>query len=227
MAAFDATASGEAVGASSVTVSLTTSGTNRALVGFIGSAFNPIRTVSSFTYAGVSLGTVRTENTNPNYLRGSLYCLANPASGANNLVGTISANADCLGVGGVSATAVDQTTPVRSGSPTNAVADSGTVTVTIPSAANDLVVDGVILGSSTGTPSLSVGAGQTQRWQQTQVYGAEAQSTEAGASPNVVMSWTGSGTGLAFVTTGLSLQDDGGGTPAVRRKHLLQMGVGR
>jgi hypothetical protein len=95
-------------------------------------------------------------------LRGIGFGLKNPATGAHNIVGTISGANDGVTVTAVSYTGVDQTTPIG----TVVTADSGAGTsasasITVSSAAGELVLGGIIIGNA--ATSITIGAGQTQR----------------------------------------------------------------
>lgn len=186
--AFDAASSAITTLASSLTFSHTVTGSNLALgVGVEFGDTGLVRTVSSITYNAVNLtkpagGT----SYNGTSIRSELWYLANPASGANNVVITLSASVDGELIGGaVSMTGVDQATPV--GTAANATGQSTTPTVTVTSAVDEMVMDSVAYNLTTGaTP----GAGQTERWERlASLTNSGVGSTEAGAA-SVVMDWT-------------------------------------
>src|SRR5262249_3242813 len=111
-----------------------------------------------------------------------------PPKGTGSIVVTVSAAKRLVG-GAASFSNVDLTTP--HGAFVSAIGNSTTASVAVPSAAGELVVD---TAAATGDAnSLTVGAGQTQRWNAaTGNGGGEARgagSTEPGAA-SVTMSWT-------------------------------------
>ena len=146
------------------------SGANRYLL--VGVANITASSVSSMTYAGAAMTLVGVTEAN-NY-RAEFWGLKNPTSGANNLViNFIGTSADAVSIS--SWTGVDQTTPT--GTYTAASGSSGPFTVTVPSAANEVVVDFFRGHFGTGTPA----GGQT------------AVSTNMSSKPgatSTVMTWT-------------------------------------
>lgn len=150
--------------------------------------------VSGVTYAGTSMNSI-TSNTGTS-AKAYLFGLIAPATGANNLVMTYhdtTAGDDAYQVfGAVSFTGADQATGWHNAA--NASGTSTTPSVTITSAAGEIVVDG--MGNVSATQNGST-AGQTQRWQDSASIGDlgvnfrwnGGQQTAAG-SASVVMSWT-------------------------------------
>ena len=119
-----------------------------------------------------------------------LYGLVAPATGAQTISVTKSASS-LWGIGAVSYTGVDQTTPY------DAYAEfennsASPITVDVASAIGDLVVDLALVANSTAT----VGAGQTARINTNAAgdlgFRSFCMSEEAGAA-SVTMSWTSSG----------------------------------
>ena len=99
-------------------------------------------------------------------------------------------------------TGVNQATPL--GSFASNDSDSAAASVTVTSAANELVFDTLVVESSTNL-SLAPGGGQTERWDLFQaVKNNGGGSTEAGAA-SVVMSWTWSG-GDKWAIGGVSIK---------------------
>lgn len=191
--AFDAaTTDGTASGTPQTarTFAHTCTGSNRLLVVAVcndedGSAV----TVSSVTYNGVGL-TERITVARSNAQRASLWYLTAPATGANNVVVTISASQEFVAAA-VSFTGVHQTTPL--GTAASANGTSGTATVDISSATDELVLDAVSV-NQIGATTYTIGAGQTQRWAKIAIGTANPLvdargSTEVGAS-TTTMSWT-------------------------------------
>jgi hypothetical protein len=171
---------------STITVSHTTSGTNRLmLVGISGSYSSGSPVISGVTYNGVALSLVGSEA--ESNFKIWIYKLVAPATGTHDVVVSFSTLPDqgCV-VGVETFTGVDQTTPL--GTFASASANTGdTPTVDVSSATGELVFD--TLWSYSGYTA-TVGAGQTQQWNTTCApYTRGSGSTEAGAS-TVTMSWT-------------------------------------
>ncbi len=124
----------------------------------------------------------------PNGTRIEIWTLANPPSGACTVTVTLSAAAEFVG-GATSFFGVDPTTPYSGY--VSATAISSPVSVTVASAAGNLVLDTVAIRGDGS--AVAPGASQTQRWlSQTEannsgVWGGG--STAAGAA-SVTMSWT-------------------------------------
>lgn len=184
-------------GASSLTWShtVTSAGSNRLLVVGVASDDNTPRTVSSVTYNGVNLTQVP-GGTADNLARVDMWYLVNPATGANDVVVTLSGSTE-FSAGATSWTGVDQTTPLGTASAT--AGHSSSVSLSgVSSAADEFVVDVVAIDSSSATITSDVS--QASRWERG---GGEAtagglnvvggQSTEAGAA-SVTMSWSVSAT---------------------------------
>lgn len=158
----------------------------------VGGTGSPAPSVSSITYGGVSLGSAVKIQTSGN-ARIELWKLISPASGVNSIVITLSSATDgnsIICAGAMSFIDSDLSTPL--GTAVSASGSGTTPTVDITdSATDDLVIDGVVLGSDS---AVTAGAGQTKRWEE--LVGADsygnngAGSTEAGASGTVTMSWT-------------------------------------
>ena len=191
---FDAATTGTAANAGSLTFShsVGAAGTNRLLIVAV-SIDN--RTVSGVTYNGVAMTSVGSA-TNGKQIS-HMWRLIAPATGANNVVVTLSGGGDDIIAVATSYTGVDQTTPL--GTPATATGTSTTASVTVTSATNELVVDSV--SSNLGT--LTVDASQTQRGNAVAGDNQGGASEEAGAA-SVVMSWTiGSSSAWASVGVGI------------------------
>lgn len=184
--AFDAAASANEGPNSdgSLTVSLTTTGSDRGLVAGVSveDALGSGATVSSVTYAAVTMASEGSADGGAPIA--DMRSLINPASGANNLVCTLTTVVWGLACGGVSFTGVNQTDMMAAAA--TATGTSTAPSVDVPSVASgEMVVDIV-----SGEDSVTVGAGQTQRWNEFNsgvVTGA--QSTETGTG-TITMSWT-------------------------------------
>ena len=118
--------------------------------------------------------------------RTTLFYLVAPATGANNVVVTFSATTFSAVAGAVSFSGVHQSAPV--GSYVSASGTSTAPSVNASSEAGGMVIDCLAVAVG-GAPS--VGASQTQRWNDNETTGGEtgAGSTEAGAA-SVTMSWS-------------------------------------
>jgi Tfp pilus assembly protein PilX len=185
----DATSTGLTTSAS-LSISHTVSGTNRLmLVGVsITRETGGAPSVSSITYNVVqNLSLVGAQATSDGKGRIEIWKLVAPDTGTHNVVVTLSAAPDSATAGVMTFTGVDPSTPL--GAFASAMADSGTASVTVASAANELVFDTLVVEGS-ADKALAPGAGQTERWDLYQApTGNGGGSTEAGAA-SVVMSWT-------------------------------------
>ena len=189
--------------------SLTTSytqaaGTNRVLVVQVATEGDEV--VSGVTFDGVALTQEIFEAGSGR--RSSLWYLINPTVTTANIVVTLASSAD-VGMIASSWEDVHQTTPFRASA---GASGTGNPSVVVSSAVGDLVIDSFDQDdTSTGTP----GSGQTQL-AQFEVTGdfQMGSSTEAGASPNVTMDWTGFGSDDFSQVAG-SLQPPAGTPPTV------------
>ena len=198
--AFDAAGSTVGAGVTSLSFSLTTSGSNRVLLGS-SQIYTNTESITGMTYNGAALtdiassttgGTASTMTVNQRYR-------VAPSTGANTFQctysGTSSFEVFCAAV---SMTGVDQSTPI--GTAVTQFGVSTTPSVTVTSEANGLVVDSVAIEYF---GALSVGAGQSQRWNDVGSGGylKHAGSTEPGAA-SVTMSWSyGTSTNWANIAT--------------------------
>ena len=185
--AVDAAASCSGNGVSSLTCAHTVSGSNRELVNWV-SWYHWASTLSGSAYNGVSLTAIPSGSAaNGQYHIDGLHLIA-PATGTNNLVATFSGNVFDVGMGSVSFTGADQTTPL--GTAVTATGTSTTPSVTVSSAAGEIVVDGLAIIHG-GT--LTVGGSQTQRWNEIALGGTikYAGSTQGGAA-STTNTWTNS-----------------------------------
>ena len=167
-----------------------TSNSDRCLVVGAFGRRNDNTGVMSATYNGVAMNKVGEAHSTGEAVHAALFELANPATGANNVVVSYAASSRAV-AGAFTLADTDQGTPSR-----NAATASGNSTapsVTITSAAGDLVVDAVCNQDDTRT--LTVHGSQTQQFQDVESTGTPSQgmrgagSTEAGAA-SVAMDWT-------------------------------------
>lgn len=169
---------------------ITGAGSNRLLlVGIAAYTGSSTRQVTSVTYAGQSLSLVarrRNGSTGTgNITLTELWRLVNPPTGSGTVAVTL--NGSSLGwvAGATTFTGVDQTTPL--GTVAVASGSTGTPTVNVASASNELVFD-VMAREWPGTAT--PGTNQTELWEQSDaddVLGAA--STKAGAA-SVTMAWS-------------------------------------
>ena len=123
----------------------------------------------------------------------STWRLIGPSTGSNNVVVNLTGgSADKAGVGAVSYTGVDQTTPID-GIVTGET-KSTSITQTVTSETDDLVQDAI---ASLHNALPTVGAGQTERWA-FELGGVGTSGTWGGGSTepgtaSVTMDWTVSG----------------------------------
>ena len=184
---------------------------------------NQSETVSSVTYNGLALTLVGTAASTTN-TRVEIWRRIAPSTGTNDVVITFSGNLRYGARAGVMTfTGVHQTTPLGTfaGANGNSV---GPVTVNVTSAATDLVFDTVGCASdgSTLCTSLTVGAGQTQRWNlfaldagSTGEQLRAAGSTEPGAA-SVTMSWTiAPATAVPWAIGAVPIKPSGASAPVV------------
>lgn len=186
---FDAATSAGNYSASSITFSHTVGASaNYLLVGvswFDGGG----RSITGVTYNGVSMSSVisQEDTSTGNSFKSHLWKLANPATGANNVVVTFSTTVDDIAAGAASFIGVNATTPL--GTAAGASGVSTTATVNVSSATGEMVFDNILFDNRY-FPANPAG-GQTQRWTQNgsagNVHGSS--STKAGAG-SVTMSWT-------------------------------------
>lgn len=157
--AFDNASSGNSTSSATLTFSLTVgSGSNRAL--WVGVLVNTTTaTISSFNYAGVAMSP-----TGQTPLRSNqslfLYYLANPASGTNNIVITMSTTVSEMHGCAASYTGAAQTGIPDAGTSTS-VGSGTTNTLTLSTVANNAWMVGIFRNDSAGNGT--AGTGTTQR----------------------------------------------------------------
>jgi outer membrane protein assembly factor BamB len=183
---------------STLSWSHTTSGTNRVLL--VGVSWAGTQTVSSVTYAGTAMTSIGSVSNSSNAKAQLFYLVESslPASGTSNTVLVTMSAASTETVGGaVTFRGANQTTPV--GPFASATGTSTTPSVSVTSNTGETVIDTVEVHSST---AMTVGGGQTQRWQMLPSSFRGAGSTEAGAS-TVTMSWTSGSAAWAIGAVGV------------------------
>jgi hypothetical protein len=203
--AHDATTPGTEVtsGTTHTTSHTTAAGSNRLIKVVVTWDTTGGLTVSGVTYNGVALSSLAQCNTPFGSKAVQLWYLVAPATGANNVVVTQSNTIVGMNAQISTYTGVDQGSPVGTAACGNDFAVDP-ATVNANSTADGLVVDGIY--SQTG---ISVGAGQTQRGNDSETW-VTASSEEAGTGAAVTMSWTGP-TGLwAISAVNLNAAASGG-----------------
>jgi hypothetical protein len=205
--AFDTACSAQGLGVTGVSVlGCTATGTNRLAV--LGNVLvGGVASITSMTYGGEAAVAVDTQ-ANGDFTANMRRVIA-PATGAQTAAVNYDNTVDAV-LGVATFTGVHQTTPL--GTPAKATGNASPATVDVSSATGELVVD---LASAFDSATWTIGAGQTQRWNQTLVSNyPTSMSTEAGAA-SVTMSWTKSG-GDPWVTIGVSIKP-AAAAAAVRR----------
>lgn len=156
------------------------SGSDRLLV--VGVSIRGAVTVTGITYAAVALTKIRHDAPGGD-VRSELWYLVAPATGANNVVVTMSGDQSFAAIA-QTYTGVHQTVP--KGTDVGSTGSGTAVTVDVTSATGELVIDVVTRQASGGT--FTEGASQTKRQTHTTQPGG-SMSEEAGAA-TVTMSWT-------------------------------------
>ncbi|MCX6069458.1 MAG: hypothetical protein NTU91_01160 [Chloroflexi bacterium] len=173
------------------------------VIGFCVSAWeNVARTISSVTYGGVACVEIGYlmfyQDGDERYYVGAYKCMA-PPSGANNVVITANAAVSCSGgaisLGGVGA--------IGAGATATGGGGGHTVTVNVPSAVGDTVIDIAALRANNNQwQAWTIGASQVSIWTDLHSDGADGRadqetssSYEVATGATTTMSWTeGAGT---------------------------------
>ncbi len=179
----DASSSGSTADQASVTVSHTTSGTNRHML--VGVSMEPGggESVTSVTYNGTSLSLVRVQSAAN--ARVEIWELVAPDTGTHNVVVNLTSGGHKgVAVGVMTFNGVHQWAPTLLSS--GASGNSSSASTTVMSATNDMVFGVVAVEKGT---SVTPGAGQTEYWdiEENNINGAG--TTKAGAA-SVTTSWT-------------------------------------
>ncbi|HEX9638719.1 MAG TPA: C25 family cysteine peptidase, partial [Acidobacteriota bacterium] len=184
--------------ASSLTFSLTvgSSGNGRLLIVGVSIRNSGSQTVSSVTYNGVNLTQVGARS-NSAHARIEIWRLVAPATGANNVVVTMSAAARFV-AGAASFTGVNQTTPV--GTFFSNIGSNSTPSVNVTGVLEgEVIIDTLANRYLGGWNHLPIeGSGQTERWNDRTTSDTADQNTPGSGSTEpapagggtVTMSWT-------------------------------------
>lgn len=194
----DAVSSSQASNASSLTFSHTVSGTNRVLLVFPVAECNATPAnlpVTGITYNGVALTKIRSDQVNSDggeIDRTSVWYLIAPDTGAHNVVITYTGQVEGIIGGAISLNGAKQSAQPDSENGSTDVTDSATTaTASLTTVAENVLIIDVIAGVLSGT-ALTVGAGQTQRFNVTNTgHLRAAASTRTKITPgSQAMSWT-------------------------------------
>lgn len=186
---FDATANGFADAATSLTFSHTVAaGSDRLIDVGVSAYVGGGVTVSDVTYAGTGMTQIADQNDAGAERKAHARRLVAPATGANNVVITMSSATDIIS-GSRSYQGVDPGTPI--GNVQQAAFDATSTSLTVTGVTSDDIVADVWSGSGGITYSVTAGADQTQRWarQQSADDVSGGGSTQPGSAGGV-MSWT-------------------------------------
>ena len=200
-------------GGTSLTISHTTSGSDRLML--VGVSINNVKleTVFSVTYNGVLLtqvGTVNHQGSGGNDARVEIWRLSAPAVGTHDVVISFSRNLKRSAVGGVmTLTGVDQADPL--GTFASNYASSTSASLSVPSASNELVLGVVACQTCSSVSFLSSAA---QEWNLITGGGKAvgAGGSSEGAGPNLIMS-TALGASGHWAMGGVSVKPGSSFTP--------------
>ena len=182
------------------TFSVNCSGTDR--YGLLAYLSDGSTATVSATHAGNAMTALHNQTTANN--RAAFLGIVAPTTGAQNVVVTVSASSRFNGAF-FCLTGVDQTTSTLS--PVGSSGTGTSVSDTVTSAANDLVMDALLEGWGATT----VGTGQTQRFNNTSMTSYFGWgSTEPGAA-SVPMTWTIGGSPGEYVHIAINVKAVGGG----------------
>ena len=179
---------------------------------------NDAGTVSSVTYNGENL-TYIGRATSPDGIGDNvteLWYKVGPATGENEVVATLSHDEDCI-AGAISYTGVHQSVPI--GTPaTNSGDDTGPYTVSVNSAANELVIAAI----SVERGDILTEDNETERYYNSAAAPDAAFSEEAGAA-SVEMKWTTDASSYArWSLIGVPLKPLNGAPPPSRRIFITE-----
>lgn len=198
---FGGVATAQGTTASSSTFALSTSGANRYLIVVVTMYQFGNPSTPTVIYNGVSMTQLGSALSYPSFgqgVRTTMFGLANPASGSNNVVVTLDGSQTKFGVAATYWTDAKQTGSI--GSVGTANAESGTTSQAISSATDEIVIDGI---GYDGT-DMTAGAGQTLRSQVETNLGT-AVSSEPGAA-STTMSWTNGGGSFRWASVAVGLK---------------------
>lgn len=216
-------------GVSSLTSgAFTLAGTDRVLFGLLMSSAATPPDHSSMKWGGSTGAAMTQQGTTyslPPYNKSSIWWLGNPAVGPLTLYGSFASASDEAILGGVSYTGVDTATPINGSVVQNSgtvAGATGTMTVTVPTQAGDVVLAFLVTQNDTGAPiGLTAASPALVRYDvpsTTLLYQAAmiVEQVATGTSTTVTINHTGATTDKwvlqAFV---VKAAGGGGGGPAV------------
>ncbi len=226
--AIDVSSSGISTGSSGLTFSHTNSGNYLAVaVKFYDTT--TLRTISSVTYAGSAMtlktGSLQTADDGFGGDMGvAWYEHASPATGANDVVITMSAI--CAVIVGGSTSFTDANTSTPSGTAAINTGTDNAPTVTVGSAVGEISLAAV---NAFANSAAAFTTGDTQQWERYDSGNgiAGAGSSQTGAA-SVVHDWATDITGFGWVTSGMSIKPTGGGGGGgggTAKKYRLKQGM--
>jgi parallel beta-helix repeat protein len=197
----------------SLTISHTTSGSNRLMLVGVSINNDNLETVSSITYNGVALslvGFVDHQGSGGDDSRVEIWKLVDPPVGTFNLVITFSADLKRYAVAGVTTfTGVDQTDPLKAFAAS--YGDSNSPSLSVPSTSDELVLG--VFACETCT-SVSFSSPGMERWNTVVGRGNTigAGLSVEGTSPEMVLN-ASLGQGDHWAMGGISIKPSGSHTP--------------
>lgn len=219
--AVDSVSTAHGNGASPFTLNHTTAGSDRLLI--VGVSIHHVNSeVISMTYNGVEMTLVPDTGEYNGQYYCVMYYLVAPATGSNTVSISTSDQVYDIGIGVISLTGVHQSVPL--GTALQTTGTSTTPSVTVSSAADELVVDALCINNN---GALAVHASQTSRWNATtgNAFIKYAGSTEVGAA-STTMSWT-NGTSQNWSMAAVPIKPVGAAPPATGVRTLASTGVGK
>ncbi len=213
---FDAvTAAQEASGDNILSLSHTSTGSNRAVCATNGNSVSTGVASTSMTYDGTGMAEQWDNAPFGTFFGHAGYSLAGQSTGAQTVTSTLASTVDEHVLGVISMKGVDQSTPI--GTPNSATGSGASATVTVTGTTSDgLVVSGMFSGWNGAT----AGANETERWEEivsSAVTGAG--NTQAG-SDGGVMTHDRVSTGFAsdWGIGAVEFKAAAGGAPSTRRR---------
>ena len=219
----DARTIGSSASSNSLTISHATgNGTNRLMLVMVtsGIASGTLPNVSGISYGGQSLSLVNAIS-NGTTVRSEIWKLVNPPSGTSSAVISLTA-ANPVTATVITYTGVDQTNPLGT-SVTGGSGKSTAFSLTVSSAANELIVDSFAVDGdgNNSAPTPSAGNGQTILESiKPAIYLNGSVSSKAGAA-STTMSWSWSGVKQQPAGVAVSIKPASGGGTSVNFTQAL------
>jgi hypothetical protein len=199
-----------------VTLSHTCTGSDLTLVVTVvsGEFTNVDRDVTGITYNGTAMTKEQELNNDDEHVLTEIWYLANPSTGANDVVVTFAGANDAVIVGAVSISGTNTSDPVDvSGSDFDtSETSSPSVTVTTNND-NSILIDSAI-SEQGSADKISVGADQIERYNDDMGSTFGLSSTEIGGNAgNYTMSWTDSDNDEMWWSVVIAINEAGGSPP--------------